>query len=97
MSVSASKSNHELVYFALVILALVTVGASLLHLPGNENVYLIFGLALIQSLLVAVQYMGLKLEGVMVYALVIIPLILFAILVFLCIPDIAHYPLHLTL
>ncbi|HTA77526.1 MAG TPA: cytochrome C oxidase subunit IV family protein [bacterium] len=97
MSVSASKSNHELVYVALVILALVTVGASFLHLPGNENVYLIFGLALVQALLVAIQYMGLKLEGVMVYGLVIIPLILFAILVFLCIPDISHYPLNLKL
>ena len=97
MSVSASKSNHELVYAALVVLALVTVGASFLHLPGNENVYLIFGLAVVQCLLVALQYMGLKVEGIMVYGLMIIPLILFAILVFLCIPDISHYPLNLKL
>jgi caa(3)-type oxidase subunit IV len=97
MSVTASKSNHELVYAALVVLALVTVGASFLHLPGNENVYLIFGLAVVQCLLVALQYMGLKLEGPMVYGLMIIPLILFAILVFLCIPDISHYPLNLKL
>jgi len=97
MNITTSKSNHELVYVALVILALVTVGASFLHLPGNENVYLIFGLATVQCLLVAFQYMGLKLEGVMVYGLVIVPLILFAILVFLCIPDISHYPLNLKL
>ena len=97
MSISVSKSNHELVYIALVVLALVTVGASFLHLPGYENVYLIFGLAVVQCLLVALQYMGLKIEGIMVYGLVIVPLILFAILVFLCIPDIAHYPLNLKL
>ncbi len=97
MSITASKSNHELVYITLVILAFVTVGASFLHLPGNENVYLIFGLATIQCLLVALQYMGLKVEGVIVYGFVIVPLILFAILVFLCIPDISHYPLNLKL
>ncbi len=97
MNPSASKSNHELVYGALVILALVTVGSSFLHLPGIEGVCLIFALAFIQAFLVLLQYMGLKIEGVMVYALMIIPLILFAILVFLCIPDISHYPLHLNL
>jgi caa(3)-type oxidase subunit IV len=97
MSITVSKSNHELVYIALVILALLTVGASFLNLPGNENVYLIFGLAVVQCLLVALQYMGLKIEGIMVYGLMIIPLILFAILVFLCIPDISHYPLNLKL
>jgi caa(3)-type oxidase subunit IV len=97
MSITVSKSNHELVYITLVILALVTVGASFLRLPGNENVYLIFGLATIQCLLVALQYMGLKVEGVIVYGFVIVPLILFAILVFLCIPDISHYPLNLKL
>ena len=95
MSVTASKSNHELVYSALVILALLTVGAGLLRLPGHESVYLIFALATIQCLLVGVQYMGLKIEGVLVYGLVLVPLVLFAILVFLCIPDIAHYPLNL--
>ncbi len=59
MSITVSKSNHELVYITLVILAIVTVGASFLNLPGNENVYLIFGLATIQCLLVGLQYMGL--------------------------------------
>lgn len=97
MKLSASKSNHELVYFTLVILAFITVGASFLHLSGNGNVYLIFALATLQCLLVAFQYMGLKAEGIMVYGLVIIPLTLFAILVFLCIPDISHYPLNLKL
>jgi caa(3)-type oxidase subunit IV len=97
MNLSTSKSNHELVYIALVILALVTVGSSFLHLPGNTGVYVIFALALSQAFLVALQYMGLKIEGFMVYALMIIPLILFAIFVFLCIPDIAHYPLHLNI
>ncbi len=97
MSLSASKSNHGMVYVALVILALVTVGSSLLQFPGNVGIYIIFVLALAQAFLVALQYMGLKIEGYMVYGLIIIPLVLFAILVFLCIPDIAHYPLHLNL
>ncbi len=97
MNLTASKSNHGLVYGALVVLALVEVGVSLVNLPGNLNVYTIFGLAVIQCLLVAMQYMGLKAEGVMVYAFMIIPLILFAILVFLLIPDISHYPLNIKL
>jgi caa(3)-type oxidase subunit IV len=86
-----------MVYIALVILALVTVGSSLLHLPGNTGVYVIFVLAFAQAFLVLLQYMGLKIEGFMVYALMIIPLILFAIFVFLCMPDISHYPLHLNI
>lgn len=97
MNPSASKSNHELVFGALVILAALTIASSFLQLPGDWGVVLIIGLAVVQAFLVSLQYMGLKLEGVMVYGLVIIPLALFAVLVFLCIPDISHYPLNLRL
>jgi len=97
MNPSASTSNHELVFVALVVLALMTVGTTFLHLPGVWSTVAIFTLATFQALFVAIQYMNLKIEGIMVLSLVIIPLILFAILVFLCIPDISHYPLHLNI
>lgn len=81
-----SKSNfakHDLIFVFLSILALLSIATTFLSISPNLNNWFIFGIAAIMALLVAIQYMGLKSEGFLVYAFFVIPIVLFAILVIL--------------
>jgi uncharacterized membrane protein len=77
-----------------VVLVLASVGIHLAHLPNAVNNLAIFAVAFTMAGLVVLQYMGLKIEGPLVIWLFVIPLILFVILVFLMMPDIAQVPVE---
>jgi len=82
--------NHGFVFSSLVVLVFCSVGVSLLHLSPAINNLVIFAIAFFMAALVALQYMGLRLEGPLVVWLVIIPSVLFVIVVVLMMPDVAH-------
>lgn len=90
MTLQKNTASHNVIFGLLVVLMFCAVGASLLHLPALTNNLIIFAIAFTMAGLVLGQYMGLRLEGPIVKWVVIIPTILFAILVFLLMPDIAH-------
>lgn len=86
MQVKAS-SGHEAIFIALVVLVLSMVGLSQAHLPGALHNTAIFLVAGIMSVLVAMRYMGLRIEGKLVWTMVLVSLLLFAILCVVLIPD----------
>jgi len=79
--------SHTAIFSVLVILALVTVALPLLHLDKIPHNAAIFSVAFVMAALVAVQYMNLKVEGALIYWLVGIPFLLFAVLVIILIPE----------
>ncbi len=88
---SKTTSNHMAVFSSLVVLSLCAVGVTFLHLSVVGNNLAIFGVAVVMAGLVLFQYMNLKSESSVIYWLTIIPMVLFAILVFLFIPDVCHF------
>jgi len=90
MDGKTSGVNHGAIFSSLVVLALVSVGLTLLHLSPAVNNLAIFAIAFVMAGLVVAQYMGLRLEGAMVIWIVAVPVILFAIIVVAMMPDIAH-------
>jgi cytochrome c oxidase subunit IV len=92
-SVTTPTAHHKLVYTMLVILALLSVGMGFLHLPAIVNNVAIFTIAFAMAALVVAHYMGLRWEGPIILWTFLVPIILFAILVVLLVPDIAHSPL----
>jgi caa(3)-type oxidase subunit IV len=86
-----TSSNHTAVFISLIVLVLCAVGVTFLHLSVMTQNFSIFGVAAVMASLVFFQYMNLKSEGHLIYWLTIIPLVLFAILVVLLMPDVCHY------
>lgn len=82
----AHRPNYFLVWIWLVFLVIVSITASFV-LPKSAALFLIFLVALIKAILVLLNYMHLKFERPVLYALVIIPLLIVAILVFALFPD----------
>lgn len=78
--------NYFLVWVWLMILAIASVAASLV-LPKSLATLLIFIAAVIKALLVILNYMHLKYEKPLIYALVIVPLLFVLILTLLLFPD----------
>ncbi|HUO57239.1 MAG TPA: cytochrome C oxidase subunit IV family protein [bacterium] len=85
-----APANHSMVFSLLVVLALIAVGISQIHLSPVMNNLLVFAIAFVMAGLVVSQYMGLKIEGPLVVWLFVIPIVLFAIMVVLMMPDIGH-------
>jgi caa(3)-type oxidase subunit IV len=90
MASNSGSAKHGFVFGVLVLLALCSVTAGVLHLPVVLNNILIFAIAFAMAGLVVLQYMGLRMEGPLVFWTFLIPVILFAILVVGLMPDIAH-------
>jgi caa(3)-type oxidase subunit IV len=86
-----SNTNHSVIFSALVVLAACSVGIFFLHMPTMMNNLAIFAVALVMATLVFFQYMGLKIEGKLIYWTLVIPCVLFGILLVLFIPDVCHY------
>ena len=80
------RPNYLLVWMWLVGLVILSVAASFV-LPKSAALFLIFLVALIKALLVLLNYMHLKFERPVLYALVIIPLLIVAVLIFALFPD----------
>lgn len=88
---SKASTNHAAVFSSLLVLSLCAVGITFLHLSIMANNLAIFGVAAVMAGLVLFQYMNLKGEGGLIYWVLIVPLALFAILLFLLMPDVCHF------
>jgi cytochrome c oxidase subunit 4 len=80
------RPNYFLVWIWLVALVIVSIGASLL-LPKSMAIFLIFVVAGIKAVLVILNYMHLKYEKPVLYALVIVPFLIVIVLIFALFPD----------
>lgn len=86
MATDVQRPNYFIVWVWLVGLVFLSIGASL-FLPKGGAILLIFLVALIKAVLVLLNYMHLKFERPLLYALVIVPLLIVAILIFALFPD----------
>ena len=80
--------NYVAIWYCLVGLALVSVLASALPLPHELVLVLIFTAAFVKAVLVALYYMHLRFERLLIYFLVFVPLASFFILVLVLLADI---------
>ena len=81
-----NRPNYLLVWLGLVVLVIVSVGASM-ALPKRAALALIFTVAAIKALLVALNFMHLRYERRWLYALALVPLLIVAVLLFALFPD----------
>lgn len=79
--------NYVAVWVWLVVLLVAGVLASYLPLGRPAVVGLIFMIAAVKALLVALYYMHLKFERGVIYAMAIVPVVLVILLTFLLFPD----------
>lgn len=83
--------NYVAIWYWLIGLALASVVVSALPLPHTVITAIIFAAALVKAVLVVLYYMHLRFERLLVYALLGVPLLFFAILVLVLLPDIAGH------
>lgn len=83
----AAQGKQGIVFFLLVILVLVSVGVHELHLSLSMEIPFLALIAVTMTALVATRYMKLQTEGIVIYLLAGIPVLLFVVLVVLLIPD----------
>jgi caa(3)-type oxidase subunit IV len=87
---SNAHSRHYLkIWIWLLALVVVSVAAASI-LPKTQALVLIFTVAVVKALLVARNYMHLKNERVIIYAIVLIPLAFIIILLFALFPDFVY-------
>jgi cytochrome c oxidase subunit 4 len=79
--------NYVTIWYWLVGLALVSVFSSALPLPHELVLVLIFSAALVKAVLVALYYMHLRFEQLLIYFLVLVPLVSFFILLLVLLAD----------
>ena len=77
------------VYVALIVLTLGSVFLSrFLHEWHYLMIFVIFALATVKALLVALNFMHLRFERVLILSCALVPVLLFALLLFALMPDI---------
>lgn len=81
--------NYVAIWFWLIGLLIVSVGISSLPISKSVALFLIFGAAVAKAMLVALNYMHLKFEQLLIYAMAIVPLLIFLVLWLVLYPDIA--------
>jgi len=81
--------NYVLVWYWLLGLALASVLVSALPLSHMFTIVLVFTAAMVKALLVALYYMHLRFERWLIYALALMPLVLFGILLLVLLPEMA--------
>jgi len=86
MTSDAHRPNYFVVWLWLVGLVFISIGASV-FLSKGAAILLIFLVALVKAVLVLLNYMHLKFERPLLYALIIVPLLIVAVLVFALFPD----------
>lgn len=82
------QPNYVAVWGWLVGLLIVGVLSAILPFPKAASLVVIFGAALAKALLVAANYMHLRSESRLIYAIAIAPLLLFICLMLALVPDI---------
>jgi len=80
--------NYLAVWGWLVGLLIVGVLSATLPFPKAASLVVIFGAAIAKAILVAANYMHLRFEPRLIYAIVIAPLVLFVGLTLALVPDI---------
>ena len=84
---SNAQSRHYLVvWYWLLALVIASVAAASL-LPKSQALALIFSIAIIKALLVARNYMHLKNENAIIYAIALVPLAFIIVFFFGLFPD----------
>lgn len=79
-----------LIWYWLMALVILSVGAGFV-LPKAEALVLIFAVALIKALLVARNYMHLKHEKALIYAIALVPLVFVIIFLIGVFPDFVYH------
>ncbi len=88
---SKAQSRHYLIiWFWLMALVVVSVAAASL-LPKLQAMVLIFTVAIVKALMVARNYMHLKNEKALFYALALVPLAFIIIFLFGLFPDFVYH------
>ena len=83
---NAQTRQTLVIWYWLMALVLLSVGASF-FLPKAQALMLIFSVAIVKALLVARNYMHLKHERALIYAIALVPLAFVIILLFGLFPD----------
>ena len=81
--------NYVAVWVWLVALLIASVGVTTLPISTGVALLLIFAMAVVKAVLVALNYMHLKSEQLLICAMAIVPLVIFFILWTVLYPDIA--------
>lgn len=76
-----NRPNYLLVWLGLVVLVTASIGASM-TLPKGAALFVIFTVAVIKALLVALNFMHLRYERLLLYALAVVPLLIVVVLLF---------------
>jgi len=84
------SNNYVAVWVWLVVLLVVSLGAVYLPFSQAATVSMIFIIAAVKAVLVAMHYMHLKSEERLIHAIAVVPVVLFVILVLGLLPDIAY-------
>jgi caa(3)-type oxidase subunit IV len=87
MTPERAHPNYVAVWVWLVVLMIAGVLATYLPLAKSAVVFLIFLIAAVKALLVALNYMHLKFEGPLLWAIAAVPVLLVLGLTLLLFPD----------
>ncbi len=88
---NAQSRQTLLIWYWLMALVMLSVGASMI-LPKAEALMLIFAVAVLKALLVARNYMHLKHEKALIYAIALVPIAFVIIFLFGLFPDFVYHP-----
>jgi len=86
--------NYFMVWVVLLLLLVVSLAAAYMPFSQTLTVILIFVIAAVKALLVASFFMHLKIEGKLILAIAIVPVILFVIMTISLLPDIVYNPVE---
>ena len=87
---NAATRRYLIVWYWLMALVVLSVAAASL-LPKLQALVLIFTVAVVKILLVARNYMHLKHEKAIIYAMVLVPLVFILIFLFGLFPDFLYH------
>lgn len=90
MTAERVHPNYVAIWVWLIVLMLAGVTATLLPLDRSAVVGLIFVIAAVKAVLVALNYMHLKSENWLIYALAVVPVLLVAAMIVVLFPDIVY-------
>ena len=86
--------NYFMIWVVLLLLLVVSLAAVYMPFSQTLTVILIFVIAAVKALLVASFFMHLKIEGKLILAIAIVPVILFVIMTISLLPDIVYNPVE---
>lgn len=87
MSSERAHPNYVAIWLWLVVLMIAGVAASSLPLGKGAVIALIFAIAATKAVLVALNYMHLKFETSLIYAIAIVPIVLVLAMTLILFPD----------